>query len=766
MADAGPSKALLRALSLVSGHSAVLHVGAPCLDETSGATAVDVTFEVSLPSEWRRCGESPSGVRLKEIVRFDFPADFPLGPPELSLRPDFNRDLPHMQPWLTGGRPVPCIYDGDPAELLHREGLAGVLNQTVVWLERAALGALIDPTQGWEPVRRDAFEDYLVADADGLRRLVNRGGGYGFLEFTYLKHAANDRPGFVHGQISASTVRLTPKSVPNLFREMSVRRDSPLRHGKSLALAVWPGKHPSGELIVNNVYLPETVRDVDDLKKRAALYNCAKELDTALGLLKQRVSVYREAGPFTLAIILLARRPFDVIGSESPIELCPYVVDICSPGLFADSGATAVRPAAHHHSISRPLLARMTGGAVNLERPRWTLVGAGSLGSKLALHLARAGNGPEVVLDKSSMTPHNAARHALVPVTGDMQLLGMDAKARVLCEALRGLDHEATPLAADVVAVLTSRRNSHRLGSERSWAVVNSTASLVVREAIAATRRMPVRVIETLLFTGGLAGLVTTEGPGRNPNTTDLMAEFYTLLREDAVLARIIFGSDDNVSRRSIGQGCGSLTMAMSDGRLSLFAAGMSEYLLARQRDGLPHDGGEILIGRLSEDGLGLKWHTRSIPPVLVVRAMNRKSWCAHIHSRALTKIRGETARWPKVETGGVLMGRISEVSRTVHVVDVLSPPEDSSRSADEFVLGRRGLRQQMAAYSEAVGWSLYCLGTWHSHLSPGGPSETDRATAKAVSLARLTPSLFLIHTPTDFHALLADATDVSVSHD
>ena len=766
MADAGPSKALLRALSLVSGHSAVLHVGAPCLDETSGATAVDVTFEVSLPSEWRRCGESPSGVRLKEIVRFDFPADFPLGPPELSLRPDFNRDLPHMQPWLTGGRPVPCIYDGDPAELLHREGLAGVLNQTVVWLERAALGALIDPTQGWEPVRRDAFEDYLVADADGLRRLVNRGGGYGFLEFTYLKHAANDRPGFVHGQISASTVRLTPKSVPNLFREMSVHRDSPLRHGKSLALAVWPGKHPSGELIVNNVYLPETVRDVDDLKKRAALYNCAKELDTALGLLKQRVSVYREAGPFTLAIILLARRPFDVIGSESPIELCPYVVDICSPGLFADSGATTVRPAAHRHSISRPLLTRMTGGAVTLERPRWTLVGAGSLGSKLALHLARAGNGPEVVLDKSSMTPHNAARHALVPATGDMQLLWMDAKARVLCEALRGLDHEATPLAADVVAVLTSRRNSHRLGSERSWAVVNSTASLVVREAIAATRRMPVRVIETLLFTGGLAGLVTTEGPERNPNTTDLMAEFYTLLREDAVLARIIFGSDDNVSRRSIGQGCGSLTMAMSDGRLSLFAAGMSEYLLARQRDGLPHDGGEILIGRLSEDGLGLKWHTRRVSPVIVVRAMNRKSWCTHIHSRALKKIQEETARWPKVETGGVLMGRISEGSRTVHVVDVLSPPEDSSRSADKFVLGRRGLRQQMAAYSEAVDWSLYCLGTWHSHLSPSGPSETDRATAKAVSLARLTPSLFLIHTPTDFHALLADATDVYVSHD
>ena len=32
-----------------------------------------------------------------------------------------------------------------------------------------------------------------------------------------------------------------------------------------------------------------------------------------------------------MAVILLARRPFDVIGSASPIELCPYVVEVGSP---------------------------------------------------------------------------------------------------------------------------------------------------------------------------------------------------------------------------------------------------------------------------------------------------------------------------------------------------------------------------------------------------------------------------------------------------
>ena len=122
--------------------------------------------------------------------------------------------------------------------------------------------------------------------------------------------------------------------------------------------------------------------------------------------------------------------------------------------------------------------------------------------------------------------------------------------------------------------------------------------------------------------------------------------------------------------------------------------------------------------------------------------------------------MQAEAGRWSDAETGGVLMGRLSEVSRVAHVVGVLDAPEDSERSAGEFILGTEGLRRRLEDYSTAVGWSLYCLGTWHSHLSPGVPSPTDRATARAVSLSRLAPSIFLIMTPTGFEALTADGGD------
>jgi hypothetical protein len=103
------------------------------------------------------------------------------------------------------------------------------------------------------------------------------------------------------------------------------------------------------------------------------------------------------------------------------------------------------------------------------------------------------------------------------------------------------------------------------------------------------------------------------------------------------------------------------------------------------------------------------------------------------------------------------LMGRISEAARSFYVTDVLPAPDDSERTAGGFVLGTRGARAAIADHAESCGYSLFCLGTWHSHLMTSGPSSTDRATAAAVALARLAPSVLVIHTPSGFRALLAD---------
>ena len=735
-----------RAIALAHAHPQVASVG-PI--DVGSSVAVQVTFRVNIPSESKQRGASPSGVLPAEPVRFEFPHDYPMQVPEPSLRTDFGRSHPHMQPWLADGRPVPCIYEGALRELLHQEGFAGLLNQTALWLDRAAAGNLIDRDQGWEPVRRDSYGDCLVGDADSLRSLVSKKRGYRFCGLTYVKlHGRR-----VYGRVSDVRVDVGHSSTRNLFPGS---RDG---HRDSLALVVWPPYDLSRPAVICKNYSPETVDSLGDLMRRAAEYGCAQGLESGLTQLRLYLSRHPRTGSFTLAVVLLARRPFHLIGSQSPIELCPYVIDVTAPDHFAAGEAVPVRPAAHLDPVSRPLLAQMSGGdpTANSRRVRWTLIGAGSLGSKIALHLARAGHGPEVVVDNAVMSPHNTARHALMP--------GAGAKARLLCEALRELDQSARPIVADAGTSSIFGAKNPGIWSKDSWAMVNATASLSVHEALSAARAMKTRAIEVALFGGGRVGLITVEGHNRNPNAGDLMAEFYANLRKRPTLASEVFAPDDAMMRQAVGQGCGTVTMPMSDGRVSLFAAGAAEYLLAKQRGELPSRAGELLIGRLSDQGLSVRWEFITVPPVTVIAAsLKGERWRIHIHARAEARIQAEMTRWSHAETGGVVMGRISEASRTIHIVDVMDAPEDSVRAPAQFVLGMQGLRRELEAFSSSVDWSLCCLGTWHSHLAAGGPSHVDRATAKAVSLARLTPSVFLIRATDGYHAILGDAA--AVTHD
>lgn len=189
-----------------------------------------------------------------------------------------------------------------------------------------------------------------------------------------------------------------------------------------------------------------------------------------------------------------------------------------------------------------------------------------------------------------------------------------------------------------------------------------------------------------------------------------------------------------------------------------MYAAGASEYLLSRQEDGLP-DGGELVIGRLQDTGMGITWKRIQVAPTTIVASENGMPWTIRINPRAADKIAREVARCPMTETGGVLMGRQDEAAQSFYIVDVLPAPEDSVRTPTEFILGTRGLKKRLQDYLRSTNVALYCLGTWHSHLAPSGPSTIDKQTAQAMGLARLAPSLLLIHTPDGYRAVLADQT-------
>jgi hypothetical protein len=577
------------------------------------------------------------------------------------------------------------------------------------------------------------------------------------LRFDYLRFGRLDEEKSTYGIIDSASMALNTEALKNLLLESNLSGSNDTARGTSLGLIVWPGKMPSGVPVVAGDYQPETVTTIAALCERARLYGCEEPLRSGLEWLRQCARKLTARWRWPIAIVLIARRPFHLIGTDSTLELCPYIVDIGAPELFAEGDSTLVRPAAHRDTVSVPLLRRLSGIEGTLSPPPWVLLGAGSLGSKIGLHLARAGIAPSGIIDRASLSPHNAARHALVPERGRLFKSWLGGKAKALADAVGGLNQTAQACDMDIVTLLRDTAERRRVLPKKTGLLVNATASLVAREAIGgeAPGTLP-PVIEAMLYADGTIGLLTMEGADRNPNCLDLMAEAYAMIGAHARLRPLIFGPE-SVSRQRIGEGCGSLTMAISDARISMMAAPMAEVIRERLHQPKPTPQGRILIGMIQKDGLSMSWIQQEMMPTHLVSIEGKGNWTVRLGPRAHALIVEEVARWPAVETGGILMGRLSEAARSIHIVDVLAAPPDSRRSVNEFVLGTGGVNTAIRSYTDRAGGTLYCLGTWHSHLAVSGPSGLDHATARTVALARLAPSVLLIRTPGGYTGVLAD---------
>jgi hypothetical protein len=712
-------------------------------EATDAAPGIAITVDVhtNLPFAWMADGMSPKGVRAVERVRVYFPSTFPLYAPSFSLREDFDRTLAHLLPGSNDAPPAPCIFEGNATELFHHAGLHALIDHLVEWLEDAAMERLIDPAQGWEPIRRDTVTHTITLDADFVRSLVTKTAGYTLLRFTYFR-SPTAMYGEVHNERSALHINGDPNEY---FGETTT---APMR-GKSVALVVWPGKHPNGAPFIDSQFQAETVTTLGTLRSRAANYGAAISLRDALRFLERCFGKHYGSGR-RVAIILCARRPMHLIGSESAIELSTYLTEVSAPALFPGGDTTSVLPAAQHHAITPQLLRRMSGDAPEREASRLMLLGCGSLGSKIAIHLARRGIAPSDVVDNKYLQPHNAARHALIP-TAESHLPWLGHKADLLAEAVRGFRQQCTPHHDDIVVATRTKHTIAKLIRPDVSALLNTTAAAAVGEALAAlpSEAQVPRIMDAALLAAGTIGVLAVEGPSHNPNIGDLTNETYALLRNHRLAATIFAAHAEAIE---VGQGCASLTTPMSDAQISLFAAAMSESIAMYEAQ-MPATG-TVLVG--TRENLNLTWATHIVPPVQVVPIRAQQA-CVRLSDRAHRAIVEDVSRHPGSETGGVLLGRYAAANRTFYVTDILLAPPDSTRAAALFILGTAGLSVAIDDYARPTHFALYALGTWHSHLRPEGASLTDRETARVIANSKALPAVLLIHTPDGYQAILVD---------
>ncbi|WP_170117085.1 hypothetical protein [Phyllobacterium sophorae] len=732
-----PTSAILRAVRLIRAHSRVVTLE----DNLATDLSIVVHIDAGLNNRWRAVGASPNGVRAIEPVTFRFSRHYPADMPDVALRADFDRSHPHLVPGPLTEPPRPCYIDGSPLDLIRLRGPQGLVTQLADWLEKAAATELINPTQGWEPVRRDRFDDFVEADAQALRELIDAdgGGAFFFAPFTVI----SDRELRCYCCHLIERIPLRPDIAPTLSD----------RYGQiGIGVAVWPRRN-----FIADRYQPETVTNVSELFERAKTLGLFDSLRTNLGLLQRRLQAAPVKTPVVISVVLLVRRPLDLIGQTSPIEILPYVIEIHGADELSPSSLHPVRLAAHRDTLSPKLLSKISGAAME-DIARWTLLGAGSVGSKLALHLAREGKAPSAIVDNGFLSPHNFARHGLLPRSRFETL--NDAKAHALRDAIALMGQTTTSYFTDMLwlGAAADEDQRNKVWPRGTRFLVDATGSPAVTDVLCLPEVIKTRprAVETSLFGKGRVAYLAVEGDMANPNLQDLAAEAYRLFSGTKALEQTVFPSDGDLI--SIGQGCSTLTARMSDATLSAPVCAMAMKLSYLLREESCNAYGEIVIGEIAEDLLGQAWQHHKVDPLVILAGENNATPFVRMSRRVVQIIDQTISSYQDVETGGVLVGRFNETTNSFQVVDVIPAPPDSQFKVDLFLLGIKGLTDVLQGYIARSHGTLYPVGTWHNHLADSAASRTDLATGVQLAFGQTFPAVLIIRTPDRFHGLVTEA--------
>lgn len=741
--------AIQLAIQEIASHPDVIGIA----DVEIGDFKARVEFDIDLGfgARWIADGASPTGVRPVERVRLDFSPRYPSRAPVPSLRPDFNFQHAHFMPWRTSDdRPVPCIVFGDLDEFVAALGLIRMVEQLKLWLQKAASNALSHGST-WEPMRRDIVKDFANCEADEIRTYGRGKAGYDFVTAIYRRIVPDRKVGLTeayHGRLGRR-VKLQPNA-----REFLARKPTEDGIEFGLALVLHGAAEMAGREVVHDEFRPDDVTDLPSFLEQAKRFGVAREFAKAMAALAAGADE-KLTGIAPIPVIILVRRPRPMPDSQSPVELVSYFLQIHMPQ--AEPVAEEVRPLACLE-IARPTLLRRLTGPTTPEA--WALLGAGSLGSKIALHSGRAGNAPLLCADNASLRPHNAARHGLYPPPDDGPFSGwMDRKSPALAKALAGLGGETRPIEGDHLDLVGAM--AEPTAPTIDW-VLNTTGSTIAREWLA-TAEIPKtpRIIEAGLFDRGNLGFVAIEGEARNPDTAEMIGALYAKAWRSDELRGRIFTDEQQQTFIPIGQGCGSATMVMSDAHLSAMAAPMSEIITAKAERSV---GGQLHL--LSRSGHGLLHEVDAVAPFVRVALEGLPGWTVSLAPDVLPAIDADIAQYPGVETGGVLIGWTSIISRRMYVLATLPAPPDSKRSASLFELGVEGLTPVLTEIAAQTGGALLCLGTWHSHLGMATPSGVDWASAAALGLQETLPMTLLIRGHGEMRAIstLAAANAVAAA--
>jgi hypothetical protein len=430
-------------------------------------------------------------------------------------------------------------------------------------------------------------------------------------------------------------------------------------------------------------------------------------------------------------VSFLVKRPCTIIGSDLKIEFLNFVInkDRKRKRKKRVLPECNVEMLAHINDKSTLLLEKLSG-TVNTykdNKKSITFLGCGSLGSKIALHLARNGNDNFLCVDNDCFLPHNNARHALL-------FSDYFPKASSLSLAIKGIGN---------AIAIPENKSAFEVDYPTSKIIIDTTASLSVRNFLLKNKKLP-PIISAGLYNSGKFGLLLIERGDKSCKLLHEWAFLYQRAFTNKDLRHVLF--NDKLENINIGQSCRDQTMVASDAQISLMASAMSikiQEIISNNFDT------EAEIDLYSYQDRGLSIEKINIPSFLELPSSN--GWDLYISSEISDLMLKYLISKRPNETGGVLMGTVFDYAKTAVITLLLPVPSDSIEKRNMFVLGTHDLYKEIQKTESKTSGKVTCLGTWHTHPCGESVSLMDKETfEKLLKDRNYEPTVCLIRTPSE----------------
>lgn len=673
--------------------------------------AVSVEIKVELPSLG-----TYNDIDIREvepvILVFNL-TDYPLTAPMVFTdRTDFPKnELAHLY-IENNERPSGfCYVRGDSNEWYANKRIHDLIIRIGNWLRDAATGELTENGQQFEPLRLEGYYSKIIYDYNNMLQIANGQNAFHFGEnlaisvFESLDQAGRS----VFKFVKALTADNTLNTINEINNEHSKNSEDTTRRNYHYAYIL-----SNKEDVVNKDYFINLPKNWEEFKVFCSFYSLDyKELEKMITISDGNLFYH-------FPVIIGIRRPATIIGYSSNLEFLNF--------RFRIKMSEDVREGKIINNIPIDLLAHAQpltsekasaiSGTNSINTQKHIIFGCGALGSKIIMHMARAGHSNLTLIDPDCISPHNLVRHVLFDDD-----IGQN-KATAVASKIKQLYNFETEVTKSAPAFKDGFIDKESTFDIYNW-ILDFTASGAFFNKLVSLESINKKHIASASISDfGNLGILLKEGQARNPRIDDLQIFLFSQASNDKKIAGWLSREDlvknENNLLINVGIGCNSETTILSDDKISSHAAYFSGVLKRQMTN--PCNEGKIFLNRIKDDKeYTIETILHDVKPFVVVKAHNNSSWTIRFKDGVITKIKEQFYNSGEIETGGVFVGVCNYKTKTIHVTDSIDAPLDSKSDSTQFIRGIHGLPEEIEKIKDDTGGQLGYIGEWHSH--PVGPN-------------------------------------------